>query len=149
MAEPSIETRLKRLEDIEEIRKLKSLYSHYANVGEGSGDPEKFAALFTEDCLWDLSGNPLHGREKIIERLREIEKLHYIGLHFSLNPRIEVDGDEASGEWDLIFPVFPPGERPLTTVCGFYWDRFRRTADGWKFTYVKYRVSPKFSLATA
>lgn len=142
----SIESRLRRLEDIEEIRRLKSLYSHYANVGEGSGDPEKFAALFTEDCVWDLSGNALEGRKPIIERLREIEKLQYIGLHFSLNPRIDVDGDEAYGEWDLIFPVFPPGKETQTTVCGFYWDRFRRTSDGWRFTYVKYRVSPKFSL---
>jgi len=145
MTDLSLEARLRRLEDIEEIRRLKSLYSHYANVGEGSGDPDKFAALFTEDCEWDLSNNPLHGRPAIIERLRQIEKLQYIGLHFSLNPRIEVNGDEASGEWDLIFPVFPPGGEPMTTVCGFYWDRFRRTPEGWKFTYVKYRVSEKFA----
>ena len=141
----SVESRLRRLEDIEEIRKLKSLYSHFANVGEGSGDPEKFAALFTEDCIWDLSGREIRGRPGIIERLREIEKLQYIGLHFSLNPRIEVNGDEASGEWDLIFPVFPPNKTQHTTVCGFYWDRFRRTSEGWRFTYVKYRVSPKFA----
>lgn len=149
MNELSLEARIQRLEDIEQIRRLKSLYSHYANVGEGSGDAEKFADLFTDDCLWDLSNNPLHGKEKIIDRLHEIERLQYIGLHFSLNPRIDVDGDEAYGEWDLIFPVFPPGGKPLTTVCGYYTDRFRRTKDGWRFTYVKYRVSPKFSLAPA
>lgn len=43
-----VEELLQRLEDIEAIRKLKNRYSHYANVGEGSGSPEKFAALFTE-----------------------------------------------------------------------------------------------------
>lgn len=143
----TIEERIRRLEDIEEIRRLKSLYSHYANVGEGTGDAEKFAELFTEDCIWDLSHKEFRGKQAIIDRLREIEKLNYVGVHFSLNPRIEVNGDEASGEWDLIFPVFPPGGRPLTTVCGYYWDRLRRTPDGWRFTYVKYRVSPQFSLA--
>lgn len=145
MTDPSFAARIQRLEDIEAIRRLKSLYSHYANVGEGSGDPEKFAALFTEDCEWDLSNNPLHGRQAIIDRLHEIERLHYIGLHFALNPRIDVNGDEAYGEWDLIFPVYPPDGAPMTTVCGFYWDRFRRTEDGWKFTCVKYRVSEKFA----
>ena len=147
MSSLSIEERVRRLEDIEEIRKLKSLYSHYANVGEGTGDADKFAQLFTDDCIWDLSNNELRGKAAIIDRLHEIERLNYAGVHFSLNPRIEVNGDEASGEWDLIFPVFPPDGTGLTTVCGYYWDRLRRTPQGWRFTYVKYRVSAKFSLA--
>ena len=147
MTDLTLEQRIRRLEDIEEIRKLKSLYSHYANVGEGTGDAKKFADLFTDDCIWDLSQREFRGKAEIIERLDEIEKLNFAGVHFSLNPRIEVNGDEASGEWDLIFPVFPPDGRPLTTVCGYYTDRLRRTADGWRFTYVKYRVSPQFSLA--
>lgn len=147
MTELTLEQRIRRLEDIEAIRKLKSYYSLYANVGEGTGDPVKFADLFTDDYIWDLSQQEFRGKQQIIDRLDEIARLQYIGVHFSLNPRIEVNGDEASGEWDLIFPVFPPDGRPLTTVCGYYTDRLRRTPDGWRFTYVKYRVSPKFSLA--
>ena len=147
MSEFTMEQRIQRLEDIEEIRKLKSLYSHFANVGEGTGDAHKFAELFTEDCIWDLSHKEYKGRQEIIDRLGEIEKLNFAGVHFSLNPRIEIKGDEAMGEWDLIFPVFPPDGRPLTTVCGYYTDRLRRTPNGWRFTYVKYRVSPRFSLA--
>jgi hypothetical protein len=139
--------RIRRLEDIEEIHRLKSLYCHYANVGEGSGDIDKFIHLFTEDAVWDLSGNIRHGRASIAERLKEVEKLQYIGLHFWGNPRIEVREDEASGLWDLIFPVIPPGQSEVRTVCGFYEDRLQRTPNGWRFTYVKYRVSPKFSLA--
>jgi hypothetical protein len=140
------EQRLQRLEDIEAIHKLKSFYCHYANVGEGSGNIDKFINLFTEDAVWDLSGNIRRGRQSIAERLGEVEKLQYIGLHFWGNPRIEVDHDEASGLWDLIFPVIPPGQTAVRTVCGFYEDRLRRTPDGWRFTFVKYRVSPKFSL---
>lgn len=143
----TIEERLRRLEDIEEIRKLKSLYCHYANVGEGSGDIERFVQLFTHDALWDLSNNPLRGREAIAARLREVERLQYIGLHFGLNPRIEIQGDTAHGEWDLCFPVIPPGEKTPTVVCGFYEDNLVRTPEGWRFTSVKYRVSPRFSLA--
>lgn len=145
----TIEQRLQRLEDIHEITTLKSWYNLYANVGEGTGDPEKFAALFTEDCIWDLSGMELRGRDAIIERLREIERLQYIGVHTSTNPRIQIEpgADEAYGEWDLVFPVFPPNSTVQTTVCGFYWDRFRRTSEGWKFTYVKYRVSPRFAVS--
>jgi hypothetical protein len=143
----TFEARLRRLEDIEEIRRLKSLYCHFANVGEGSGDIDKFVALFTEDAVWDLSGNVRTGRASIAERLREVEKLQYVGLHFGLNPRIEVDGDEAHGLWDLNFPVIPPGEKQPRVVCGFYEDRLLRTPDGWRFTYVKYRVSPRFSLS--
>lgn len=146
MAQLSLEQRVKRLEDESEIRKLKSYYNLYANVGEGTGDPYKFAELFTDDCIWDLSNNELHGKEAIINRLKEIEKLQYIGVHMSTNPRIEINGDEAHGEWELIFPVFPPNGAPQTTVCGYYWDRLRKTEDGWRFTYVKYRVSQPFKI---
>lgn len=139
----SLEQRLQRMEDIEAIRRLMSNYAHYANVGEGSGDPEKFAALFTEDATWDLRA-PLKGRQAIIDRLRVIEKLKYVGFHFSLNPRIDVDGDTASGDWDMLFSVIIPGTTTPTTICGFYSARMVRTPEGWRFSYFKYRVSPHF-----
>lgn len=142
----NLEERLQRLEDIEAIRQLKSRYSHYANVGEGSGSPEKFAALFTEDATFDLSDKPRVGRASIVDHLRHIQRLGYIGLHFSLNPRINVEGDRARGKWDLCFPVFVPGKSEALVVCGFYEDELRRTSEGWRFSRVKYRVSPRFSI---
>jgi uncharacterized protein (TIGR02246 family) len=142
-----LEARVRRLEDIHEIQNLKSQYAHYANVGEGSGDIAKFAALFAADGVWDLRGNELRGREAIAAHLKHIGTLGYVGLHFALNPRVDVDGDAALGFWDLAFPVIPPGADGPVMVCGFYEDRLRRTEEGWRFTLVKYRVSESFSLA--
>ncbi|SCW81287.1 SnoaL-like domain-containing protein [Sphingobium faniae] len=144
----TIEQRVQRLEDIQEIIRLKSLYNLYANMGEANSDAEAFAALFVEDCQWDLSGNMITSRDGIIARLKEIEGLHYVGVHMSVNPRIDVEpgADEAYGEWELIFPVHPPGGKPMTTVCGYYWDHFRRTPEGWRFSSVRYRASPNFAI---
>lgn len=139
----SLEERVQRLEDIKEIETLISRYANYANVGEGSGDPEKFAALFTEDAVWDLR-SPLTGRQAIIDRMRKIEQLKYIGFHFALNPRVEVDGDAARGEWDLLFSVIIPGTTQPTNICGFYSADIVRTREGWRFKRFKYRVSEHF-----
>lgn len=141
-----IEARLRRLEDIHEIETLKARYAHYANVGEGSGDVEKFVALFTEDGVWDLRGKVLRGRAEIAAHLTHVGTLGYVGLHFALNPRLEVEGDRARGLWDLAFPVIPPGATTPITVCGYYEDQLWRTPQGWRFTSVKYRVSEPFSL---
>jgi hypothetical protein len=139
----SLEERIQHLEDIKEIETLIALYAHYANVGEGSGDPEKFAALFTDDAVWDLR-QPLTGRKAIADRLRVIEKLKYIGFHFALNPRVEVEGDTAHGEWDLLFSVIIPGTTQPTNICGFYAADMVRTPEGWRFKRFKYRVSDYF-----
>jgi len=142
----NVESRVRRLEDIHDIQTLKAHYASYANVGEGSGNVAKFAALFAEDGVWDLRGKILAGREEIAAHLSHVETLGYVGLHFALNPRVEVNGDEAHGLWDLAFPVIPPGADGPLMVCGYYEDRLRRTAEGWRFTLVTYRVSEPFSL---
>ena len=62
------------------------------------------AALFTEDGEWD--GGPVLGlavgRPAIAARLRRPTLT--FARHFFLNPRIVVDGESASGRWDLLSP---------------------------------------------
>jgi len=62
------------------------------------------AALFTPEGVWD--GGPglgrAAGRNAIAERLSTPTLV--FSRHFFLNPRIEVDGNTATGRWDLLSP---------------------------------------------
>jgi hypothetical protein len=56
-------------------------------------------------------------------------------LHTIGSPRIEVEGDEATGDWAvLVHSKRRDGE--MMTIAGRYSDRFRRTAEGWKISHL-------------
>jgi hypothetical protein len=62
------------------------------------------AALFTPDGVWD--GGPglgiATGRTAIAARLQQPTLT--FSRHYFLNPRIEVEGERATGRWDLLSP---------------------------------------------
>jgi hypothetical protein len=62
------------------------------------------AALFTEDGIWD--GGPTlgiaRGRRQIAARLAEPTLV--FSRHLFVQPRLTVDGDRATGRWDLLCP---------------------------------------------
>jgi SnoaL-like protein len=65
---------------------------------------DAIADLFTVDGVWN--GGPglgkSTGREEIASRLRQPTLV--FSRHFFMNPRIEVDGGQARGRWDLLSP---------------------------------------------
>ena len=64
----------------------------------------QIAALFTEDAEWD--GGPAlgvaTGRDAIAARLAS--PTVSFSRHFFVRPVIDVDGDRATGRWDLLAP---------------------------------------------
>ena len=62
------------------------------------------ASLFTEDGVWD--GGPAlgvaRGRDEIAGRLAEPTLV--FSRHLFVQPRLSVDGDRATGRWDLLCP---------------------------------------------
>jgi hypothetical protein len=88
------------------------------------------AALFTDDAVWD-GGSTLGvavGRSAIAERLQR-STLSY-GRHLFLAPRIEVQGPEATGRWELLSPCTTIDGRSWW-LCGTEDDLYRRVDGAW------------------
>ncbi len=87
----------------------------------------QIAELFTVDGVWD--GGPalgrVAGRGAIAERLRT-PTLDF-SRHIFVNPRIRVDGDTATGRWDLLSPCRAAG---MSYWMSGYEDDEYRNVDG-------------------
>ena len=58
--------------------------------------------------------------------------------HRVTHPEIEVNGDEATGTWYLQDRVIVAEFDFMLIGAGFYHDRYRRTADGWRISATGY-----------
>ena len=141
-----LEARIRNLEDIAEIKRLKADYCLFADIWHDDPDRgRKFGALFTEDGSWDVGHKRCVGSAEIEEELMRLPDLLNLklGLHIAVNPRIDIDGDTATGTWVFMIPVIAKGaERPIWNV-GMYFERYVRTLDGWRFQEV--RLNTAFS----
>ena len=68
--------------------------------------------------------------------------------HRVTHPEIDVDGDEATGIWYLQDKVIVAEFDFMLIGAGFYHDRYRRTADGWKISVTGYDRTYDASLST-
>ena len=145
----ALEARLRVLEDMEAIRRLKAHYAELVDARYAEGrvaDPgavEKLAirigALFTEYAVWD-GGTALgicRGREAIRERMAN-PTLRF-SWHYFVKPRIEVQGDSATGRWDLLAPCTTVDDRPMW-MAGVEDDVYARVGGEWLHASMKLRV---------
>jgi len=145
----SLEARLETLERrallAEDVLAIQNLMADYSNAADGgwnraTHDPDRVAALFTEDGIWEGDkGGKVEGREAISTLFTDLQKTTPFAFHTMANPRIEVNGDSAVGQWHLIlFLVTGEGtvvDRPLGEIIGtgVYTNDFVRTPEGWRF----------------
>jgi hypothetical protein len=131
--------RLDRLETIEAIRELKA---RYADVCDTGYDPVRMRPFFTEDAVWD--GGPRFGRYEGVDAVcaffAGISNEITWALHYMVAPIIDVadDGRTAAGSWYLLEPctiATDDGPRAMV-ITGRYADRYRKEAEGWKFSEV-------------
>ncbi len=126
--------RLRRLEDIEAIRKLKY---RYCQACDDDHNPAKLGPLFTEHATWAASTmGPAYGREGIQKLLGELGQSGTIrnSAHNAINPIIEVDGNEATGEWRLIMiytGINPDESLHYSRIVGWYKELYRRIDGHW------------------
>ena len=145
----SLEARVRALEDVEAIRRLKARYAELVDARYAEGgvaEPgaveelaRRIAGLFTEDAVWD-GGAALgvcRGREAIRERMAR-PTLHF-SHHYFVKPRIEVDGDRATGRWDLLAPCTTADERAMW-MAGVEDDVYSRVGGEWLHASMKLRV---------
>ena len=90
---------------------------------------DEIAATFTDDGVWD--GGPglgtATGRAAIAERMRTSPLT--FSRHFFVKPQIVVDGNRATGRWDILAPcTFADGAAKW--MSGIEDDLYVRGADG-------------------
>ncbi len=115
------------------IRELTARY----NRAFDDGDPEGFAATFTEDGVMEVTGGPTTtGRAALAEMCRHTP---YGIVHVTVDAIIEVDGDRAVQDVTLLVVNRPPPDGPADKRTsrlqrsGRYRDELVRTPEGWRF----------------
>jgi SnoaL-like domain len=135
----SLEQRLKIQEDWREIVTLKARYVYACDGFRGgpTHDYDGVAACFTEDGVWDPT--PLLPRVVGRQAIRDMIKSHQtmpFAMHNAVNPLIELNGDTATGKFNVIVAV-TSAERKAYWVFAHYEDEFVRTQEGWRIKYLR------------
>jgi hypothetical protein len=118
------------LEEKDSIRELMARYCFYTD----SGQSEKYAGLFTEDCEWD--GGPF-GRCMGRAALRAMHQGNGDSAatqlrHLNTNAVITVDGDEARAV-SYVAVIGVAEQTPTLFFAGAYFDRFVKQDGQWQF----------------
>jgi len=129
-----VEADVRWLVDRARIRELTARYNRCFD----DGDPEGFAATFTEDGVMEVDGTfSTSGRAALAEMVRHTP---YGVKHVTVDATVEVDGDAAVQDVTLLVlarpgPDAPAGTRAKLTNTGRYHDELVRTSDGWRFAH--------------
>lgn len=117
--------------DIEQIKQLKHRYCAYCDE---QYNPDGLASLFTLDGVWDGGTfGRAEGREAIRAFFHETASQVEFANHYVTNPIIEIDGENASGRWDLWQPMVINPEPTALWLVAKYRERYVRSGDSWLF----------------
>jgi len=135
-----LEQRLDAAESVLALHDLKSRYGDLVDARFSQGavvGPElladlvgRAAALFTEDGIWD--GGPglgmARGRSEIAARLAAPTLV--FSRHLFVRPQIRVEGERATGRWELLSPCTRPDGTSLW-MSGYEDDVYERVDGVW------------------
>lgn len=131
-----LERRIDRLESLEAIRKLKHTYCKFCDNGY---DPDGIASLFWDDAVWDAGPGfgSYRGPDAIREFFDGVSGQITWARHLVVNELIEVEGDSATGEFQIIQPcTFASAEREggqAAWLIGKYTEEYTRNDGVWKY----------------
>jgi ketosteroid isomerase-like protein len=122
------------------IRELRSKYAHSIDHGAATGEWEDFINLYTEDAVLEYPQATITGHEEIRGFCEEIEDMYEFSMHTVQMPVIDIDDDEATGEWYMLVGyTATDGSEGL--VMGSYEDDYRHVDGEWKFSRIKAIIS--------
>ncbi|MET0146998.1 MAG: nuclear transport factor 2 family protein [Ilumatobacteraceae bacterium] len=116
--------------DLEGIKRLRYRFARALDTAS----PDALADLFTDDGWIDVGP---FGRMEGRERIRRGYKRAYEGgpewhtMHCVSNPQILVEGDTATGNWQLIELSMRSPDQPVSIIA-VYDDEYRRVDGEWK-----------------
>ena len=128
------------MSDALEIANLKARYCAAGDNAphDVTAASRDLALCFVPDATADYGFIQFDAPEKLIEFMGSAVgggsewMIHMLG-----SPNIEVAGDTATGEWTVaVHSKTRAGEQLL--IVGRYADRFVRTSEGWRISYIKF-----------
>ncbi len=137
----SLEVRVDRLESIEAIKKLKHIYMQHCDLGY---PPEKLGPLFIDEAVWTSAVFGHHAGRKAIETFfGGISAQIVFAAHLAMNFIIDVDGDQASGQWRILMPctMMEDGKQVSRWILGDYEERYVRRDGVWLFEKIDFLVN--------
>ena len=133
--------RLTALEDLEAIKQLK--YRYFFNCDQKQ--PDQVRECFADGTV-DLDfGRIGHfdNADALVAIFTELACAeHIVEMHHAQNPQITLQGDDqATGLWGLFYYMIDTRQKICTQLGGYYQDRYRKTAAGWKITASAFNVT--------
>jgi len=130
-----LEDRIKRLEDIEEIKQLKALY---CEICDDDHNPDRIVTIFTADGIWEGKGiGKANGHQEIRQLFESFKKMMSFSQHMTMNPRIRVNGDSATGTWYFFGPfTFRDGNQAKWQATRYH-EEYARIEGAWKIKHLK------------
>lgn len=145
-----LQRRLRAVEDVIEIQRLKATYGRLADARYDAGGvvardrlealARELSELFSDDAVWD-GGKGLGvaiGRAEIYERF--CAPTLRFSLHYFVKPEIRVDGDRATGRWDILAPCTSADGRALW-MAGSEDDEYVRVDGRWLHSAMRLSVA--------
>ena len=124
----NLAARIDRLEAIEEIKQLKALYCEICDDGH---NPDRI--ISTEDGIWEGKGiGKAVGHEQIATLFKKFQKMMSFTQHMVMNPRIEVQGDQATATWYFFGPFTFRENDQAKWQAARYHERYIKVAGQWK-----------------
>lgn len=137
---PDHETSLTRLLDEAAIR---NTTARFADVLMRA-DYDSFRTLWADDAEWVIGGSEgqpferrARGADDIVSLFRDLWKGNDYFVHFAVQGTIEINGDEATA--GCMCHEAARGPERYYRTHGMWFDRLRRSNDGWVFSNRTYR----------
>lgn len=126
------EKRLQYLEDVEAIRNLKMLYGEVCDQGY---DPDRLAAMFTDDAEFHLNEKGTtqasRGKAAIRERFLLMPKRIEFAVHYFIQQsQIRIEGDTATAKWLMWTPQTLSGGQSVFS-SGIETDEYQKVSGKW------------------
>lgn len=139
----TLEQRIQQLEDIEAIRRLKAAY---CDACDNDHDGDAVAALFTEDGTWQYEGREANvGKAAIAANMYRVREQGGMrcSAHIVSNPDIEVEGDQATGNWRLVMMFSLHDGQGFYRIIGRYQESYVRQDGRWLFQTLLVKVEER------
>jgi len=125
-AEKSVDTH----RDLTDVCQIRDAYARYAFAYD-QGLADEFAALFTEDGVFEIAGGPvIGGRESLAGMVSAAAARPARTLHVVSNVLVTITGGTAAGQAYVVLLAVHGGALRVVTA-GTYADSFVCTPDGW------------------
>jgi len=119
------------LQDMAAIKKLKYQYSMACDLGINEGKGELLQDVFVQDILWDIGDfGKYTNMQEVNEALQHIPEQMKFTYHFFTNPIIEVKGNDASGQWNVLAMYTMAGGQDML-LAGIETDQYNKIDGRW------------------